>query len=571
MTSVSIPTARPSTSKRPKGLLTAASIAVALAAADTYVVVLAITDMMSGVGLSIDELQKATPIISGFLLGYVAVLPLIGRLSDLVSRQRILLLCLGIFVVGSCITALATDLPTLIGGRVVQGIGGGGLVPGTLALVADLWPRGKRGTPLGIVGAVQELGSVLGPLLGALILVIADWRMIFWVNAILGVVLAISIRAIGGPQPLADSTRKVPLWWGWLTGLVALAAGVLFWLALAAPDFLAQSVQWWGAAFVPYGDHTARLFTPIGVWATIAIVLAVLLSSRYWWPILRQVDLVGALLMAVFLGCIVLTFSTTNPEKQVVGPMGLWLLPVAVIAAVLFFVRQRTAAVPLISKGTVVGRVIPALVASLLVGASLVAVIVDVPLLARLTSDGGETEAAFVLVRFLFAVPVGALIGGYLLRRFGPAQIASVGLVVAGLGLISMSTWGFGSLESWVSWSVLILVGLGFGAAIAPVNDAALADATEEAHGVVSSLVVVCRMIGMVLGLALLTAIGLHRFYGQIESMSNPSVRQLAEAGVVQCQTVFFGAGVLALIAAGVCWFLGRERIAVPEDATPFL
>ena len=65
--------------------------AVALAAADTYVVVLALTDVMSGVGLGLDNLQRAAPIISGFLLGYIAVLPLVGRLADLVSRQKVLL------------------------------------------------------------------------------------------------------------------------------------------------------------------------------------------------------------------------------------------------------------------------------------------------------------------------------------------------------------------------------------------------------------------------------------------------------------------------------------------------
>src|SRR5665811_172614 len=97
----------------------------------------------------------------------IAVLPLIGRLSDLVARQRILLFCLSLFVVGSAITAVPLELPVLVFGRVLQGIGGGGLVPATLALVADLWPADRRGTPLGVVGAVQELGSVLGPLLGA--------------------------------------------------------------------------------------------------------------------------------------------------------------------------------------------------------------------------------------------------------------------------------------------------------------------------------------------------------------------------------------------------------------------
>jgi len=165
-------------------------VAVALASADTYVVVVALPDMMAGVGLGIDALQRATPIISGFLLGYIAVLPLIGRLSDLVSRQKILFFCLCLFVVGSAITAVSVELPVLVFGRVLQGIGGGGLVPATLALVADLWPPARRGTPLGVVGAVQELGSVLGPLLGAAVLAVADWRAIFWLNVVLGMGIA---------------------------------------------------------------------------------------------------------------------------------------------------------------------------------------------------------------------------------------------------------------------------------------------------------------------------------------------------------------------------------------------
>ena len=148
------------TPRRRLALLSAASAAVALAAADTYVVVLALTDMMAGVGIGIDALQRATPIISGFLLGYIAVLPLIGRLSDLLDRRRILLGCLLVFAVGSAVTALAVEMPVLVTGRVLQGIGGGGLVPATLALVADLWPADRRGTPLGVVG--RRAGARLG-------------------------------------------------------------------------------------------------------------------------------------------------------------------------------------------------------------------------------------------------------------------------------------------------------------------------------------------------------------------------------------------------------------------------
>ena len=179
-------------------LLAAASVAVALAAADTYVVVLALTDMMAGVGIGIDSLQRATPIISGFLLGYIAVLPLIGRLSDLLDRHRVLLGCLVVFVIGSAITALSVEMPVLVTGRVLQGVGGGGLVPATLALVADRWPVERRGTPLGVVGAVQELGSVLGPVLGAVILAWSGWRAIFWANVAAGILLYAVIRALGG-------------------------------------------------------------------------------------------------------------------------------------------------------------------------------------------------------------------------------------------------------------------------------------------------------------------------------------------------------------------------------------
>ncbi|MDN5854655.1 MAG: MFS transporter, partial [Actinomycetia bacterium] len=125
-------------------LLAVAAVAVAFAAADTYVVVMALPDMMAGVGLSVEQLQRAAPIVSGFLLGYVAILPLIGRIADIRGRTPVLIGSLVVFAIGSVVTAAAYDLDSLVVGRVIQGIGGGGLVPATLALVADLWPAARR-------------------------------------------------------------------------------------------------------------------------------------------------------------------------------------------------------------------------------------------------------------------------------------------------------------------------------------------------------------------------------------------------------------------------------------------
>ena len=169
--------------RRSRTLLIFGAVAVAFAAIDTYVVVLALPEMMTSVGISAQDLQRAAPIISGFLLGYVAVLPLIGRVADLRGPVPVLVASLATFTVGSLVTAVGYDLTSVVAGRFLQGLGGGGLVPATMALVAALYPVERRGLPLGLVSAVQEFGSVLGPLFGAAVLSVSSWRAIFAINA----------------------------------------------------------------------------------------------------------------------------------------------------------------------------------------------------------------------------------------------------------------------------------------------------------------------------------------------------------------------------------------------------
>lgn len=558
-------------------LLGLAAGAVAFAAADTYVVVLALPDLMASTGIPIDELQRAAPIISGFLLGYVAMLPLIGRIADLRGRLPVLTAALVVFALGSLVTALAYDLPSMVAGRFLQGLGGGGLVPATLALVADLFPRERRGVPLGLVSAVQEIGSVLGPLFGAVVLAVSDWRAIFAINLAVGLVLAAALQALAGPTT-AGRRLRLPDPVGVVLLLVVLVAGAL--VFLEPPDLMADLT--WGELFIPV-VASGRWLTPLGLVTIGAAVLLVLrcatarrplVDLRSWARSGRDADLVGALFLAAALGGVILAFATADPEVQVFSDQGLWYLLGAAVATVALVVHLRRSPAPLVPRGALRARPAwGAVVVSFFVGAALIAALVAVPLFARSTSyRDSQLMAALVLVRFLVALPVGAVAGGYLTRRYDAGLVTAVGMVLAATGFALMSQWGSEALEGWTCNIALVVGGLGFGLALAPVNAAVLASTDDDVHGLASALVVVARMVGMLVGISALTAIGLRRYYDAQEGLRTVAEvcgadatkvckayrTQQLDAAITQEQTVFLGAAVSAVIAAALALALFR-------------
>ncbi len=570
-----------------RALLALAAVAIAFAAADTYVVVLALPEMMTATGLDIDQLQRAAPILSGFLLGYVGILPLIGRISDLRGRIPVLLGSLAIFALGSLVTAVAYNLDSMVIGRFIQGMGGGGLIPPTLALIADTWPPSRRGVPLGIIGAVQELGSVLGPLYGAGILAVGDWRDIFWLNCAIGLVLAAAMLHMRTESPPADTNplRKQHDIFGAALFVLMLTALTLI---MAAPDYLTSGISS-GRAFLPIlGD--SRWLTPLALALYLLLGMFILRESlarrpllnwRGWSEIARETDLIGAVLMAIALGAVIIAFASAEPESNSISANAPILLPLALVAAAGFAWRQRTARAPLIPRRALAHHAAwGSMAVSFFIGAALIAALVDIPFFARLTIyPDSQLDAALVLVRFLVALPIGALLGGWLLRHTNAAVLTTVAMAMSGLAFVHMATWDQKSLEHPVETLSLIVAGIGFGLAIAPIN-AVLLEFTDDAiHGVASGFLIVARMVGMLIGISALTTIGLHRFYAAAQAIppaadlcdgANTTCsaykNALLDAGISQLHAVFAGAAVCAFVAAVLASILLRPGRTVARQ-----
>lgn len=162
-----------------------------LAALDQTVVVTVLPRMIEDLegGFSSGAVERAGWIVTSYLFGYTVVLPLLGRISDRFGHRRIYILSISIFALGSILCALSWSLYAMVGFRAIQAIGGGAVIPVTIAVAIHDFPVKKRALALGIIGAAAEAGSVLGPLYGSLLGQFAGWRAIFYLNLPLTLVI----------------------------------------------------------------------------------------------------------------------------------------------------------------------------------------------------------------------------------------------------------------------------------------------------------------------------------------------------------------------------------------------
>ncbi len=513
-----------------------ACVGVFLTAMDQTVVVTALTKIIAdpGINISFTHLDHAAWIVSAYLLGFIIAMPLMGRVSDIYGRRRILMLCLSIFGVGSVLCALAPTLGQnidlsflggigidtsspglifLIAARFIQAIGGGAVVPVAMAIVSDFYGQERRGLALGIVGAVTEAGGVVGPLYGALIVQHLDWTDIFYFN--------------------------VP---------IVIALIIATWFIIPKGKRLRDRIDWLGAT------------------------------------------LLGAALTCLSLGLaqqgtdLGPTVSGATPQNN---PIALALA--AVFLAAFIFVEWRVRH-PVVDLSVFKRFTFSASsLVSLLVGAALIIAMADIPLFVDTVLSNQFSQAdlplvsGLALLRLTAMIPIGAFLGGWLCGRISSRFTGVLGLLFTAAGFYLMSRWPMAVDWNQVTIST-VTTGLGFGLVIAPISTTAINSVRPSQAGMGAAIVTSLRMLGMTLGLAWLTSWGIGYFKSlaskypslpvtatseQFAQWSKGYANHLLVSAHALYSAVFFITMIVALVAIVPAVFLWGTKPAVEEGTLP--
>ena len=173
---------------------------LSLAGLDSTIVATALPTIVGDLG----GLQHFSWVVSAYLLFETVATPVFGKLGDVYGRARVFRVAIVIFLVGSMLCGLAQNLPMLIAFRAVQGVGAGGLISMSFAVLGEVIPPRERGRYAGWFSSIFAVTSVIGPLLGGYLTGHVSWRWIFYVNVPVGIAaLVITAKALGRlPRPV---------------------------------------------------------------------------------------------------------------------------------------------------------------------------------------------------------------------------------------------------------------------------------------------------------------------------------------------------------------------------------
>ncbi|WP_235747978.1 MFS transporter [Nocardia coffeae] len=360
--SISSPDVGHSQRVRPGRVLGVMCAGMFLVLLDVTIVNVALPSIGHGLHSDVAMLQW---VVDGYVVAIAGLLLAGGTIGDRIGHRRVLLTGFAVFGAASLICALAPNIGVLIGARIVQGVGGALLLPGTMAVIVEVFPdRGDQARALGAWAAISSLALPAGPLLGGLLTGWFGWRPVFWINVPLTALVILATLRTVPDRPGVDRERIDPVG---LAGFVVGLGGLVF-------------------TVISIGHHAGwPTITAAAVVTAAALTTALISSARGANPVLpldllRRKDFLSPNVVALTMNLIFngLLFVTTLYLQDVQGcsPLlsGLAVLPLAV---------------PLVVLAPVSGRITARRGPRAAVATGCVVAIAGTLLLTRLTADGG--------------------------------------------------------------------------------------------------------------------------------------------------------------------------------------
>ena len=478
----------------PRLILALVCLPVFIGALDLTIVSAVLPEVIRTMTVEIQKLDVAGWVVTGYFVSYAISMTFMGKVSDLAGRRMVYLACLAVFFVGSWLVAASPGWPAgialsvmrglqdrpdesfaalyaLIGGRVVQAFGAGAMVPVSMALVADLFPPEKRALPLGIVGAVDTAGWVLGHLYGGIMVQFMSWPFLFWINLpVVFVLFLITWWGLSGlPRPVVKGRID------WIGVALVGTALILLNVGLGTPEMGLEGTT---------GPAPAnRLYWIVAA----AVAFAVFLASQRWVrePILD---------LRIFSNR---NLSSASGVNLFVG----------------FCIMVALVSVPLFIN---VAGAADTMKAALVTGYLLCAFTIP---MALASIPGGWLAERLGYRTTVVAGLVVAMVGFWMMSLWQVEMAAQAVVFFDTLwsGPAAADARGTGFMAVG-----LALAGIGIGLTIAPIGTAVINGVRDHERGMASSLVIILRLIGMSISMSSMTAFGLQRMTTLSRELLNP-------------------------------------------------